>query len=94
MLECCFDDNTYLFGYDKVNRFKEDVIQSLVEILPKGGVGATQRVRVPFFELVATKGGTMDMLCQRMRKGRFPGSRSTGYHNDERFIQRAPPFCV
>ena len=72
MLECGFDHNADAFRYDTVNRLKEDVIQTPVDVLPKRRMRAAQAMYIAFFELVTAQCGTMDMRCQPMGKRRFP----------------------
>jgi hypothetical protein len=71
MLECCFNDHTYTLGYNEVNRLKEDVIETPVDIRPKRGMGAAQSMDIAFFEFVAAERGAAYVLCQGMSKRGF-----------------------
>src|SRR3954451_3091520 len=83
MLEGSFDHNADAFRYHHINRLKEDIIQTPVEIRPKRGMRATQGMHIAFFELITAQCGAVNVLRQRMGKRRFPCAGPTGHHNYE-----------
>ena len=71
MLKRCFDYHAYALGYDEIDRLKEDVIQTPVDIWPKRGVGAAQSMDIAFFEFVAAECGAAYMFGQCVGKRGF-----------------------
>ena len=71
MLERRFDHHAQALGYDEVNRLKEDVVETQVNILPQGSVAAAQGMHIAFFEFITAKRWAAYALCQRMGKRGF-----------------------